>query len=182
MNFLPEGYDVPNKAGNYMRFEDGANRFRILASPIVGWEAWETGNDGSRKPIRRRMSDLFKASEVEEPENIKHFWAMPVWNYKEERIQILEITQKSIQKSIKALAADEDWGSPFQYDIVVTKTGQKLDTKYNVQPKPAKKLDEGIAQLYMDMHINLEALYSGGDPFVETEPEINVNEVADAIG
>ena len=35
-NFLPIDYEVPEKAGNYMKFEDGINRFRILQKPIFG--------------------------------------------------------------------------------------------------------------------------------------------------
>lgn len=165
MSFLPEDYNVPNKPGNYVKLQDGENRFRILASPILGWESWENTPDGGRKPVRRRMDKPFQSDEVEDPEKVKHFWAMPVWNYQDERVQILEVTQKGIQKSLRALAKDEDWGSPMGYDIVITKSGQKLDTEYQVNPKPQKKLDEGIVAMYEGMNINLDALYAGDDPF-----------------
>lgn len=164
-DFLPSNYDVPQKAGNYMKFVDGENRFRILGSPILGWEAWEDTAEGGRKPIRKRMDQPFSTDEVSEPDKIKHFWAMPVWNYKDERVQILEITQKKIQKSLRALAKDEDWGSPKEYDIVVTKSGEKLNTEYEVNPKPHKKLDPGVTEMYKNMGIKLEALYEGKDPF-----------------
>jgi hypothetical protein len=163
-DFLPTNYEVPTKSGSYMRFTDGINRIRILGSAIVGWEGWKTQNDGSRKPIRKRMGESLSATDVDD-EQIKHFWAMPVYNYQEEKIQILEITQKSIQKAIKALVADKDWGSPIHYDLVITKTGQKLDTEYQVQPKPAKPLTDGILRVYKDMEIHLEHLYEGKDPF-----------------
>jgi hypothetical protein len=166
-DFLPTNYEVPNKTGNYMKFQDGENRFRILGSPILGWETWKDLPEGGRKPIRTTMDKPFGVDEIEDgdPTNVKHFWAMPVWNYKEERIQVLEITQKGIQKTLRALAKDVDWGSPTSYDIVVTKTGQKLETEYSVSPKPAKKLDAGITKLFEDMQINLPALFIGGDPF-----------------
>lgn len=165
--FLDPSYEVPSKASGYMKWTEGANRFRILCSPILGWETWQDTTDGGRKPIRHRMDDPFSVNDVEDPKSIKHFWAMVVYNYAEEKIQILEITQKSIQKSIRALAKDADWGSPLGYDIVVTRTGEKLTTEYEVQPKPAKKMDEGILQVFEDMHIHLEALYDGKDPFAE---------------
>lgn len=165
MDFLPNNYELPQKAGNYMRFQDGANRFRILASPIIGWEGWKIQPDGSNKPVRKRMNETISVNEVDDQDRVKHFWAMPVYNYNEDKIQILEITQKGIQKSIKALVADEDWGSPLNYDLVITKTGQKLETEYQVQPKPAKKLDEGILVAFRDMNIKLEALFDGADPF-----------------
>ena len=162
-NFLPDDYEVPAKNINYFKFEDGENRFRVLATPILGWVWWETEKDGSRKPIRIPMDQEVPAA-VDKDE-VKHFWGMPVWNYKEEKIQVLEITQKGIQKSIKTLSGDSDWGNPVNYDLVVVKTGQKLDTEYQVSPKPAKKLDPGITQLYADMHIDLTALFRGEDPF-----------------
>lgn len=170
-NFLPDKYDVPQKAGSYMRFVEGENRFRVLSSPIIGWEAWETQKDGSRKPIRTPMDKPFSTNDVEDASTIKHFWAMPVWNYNEEKIQILEITQKGVQKSIRALANDVDWGSPINYDLVVTRTGKQLDTEYSVQPKPAKKIDTGIIRLFEDMNINLEALFEGKDPFASDDSE-----------
>lgn len=162
-DFLPSNYDVPSSAGNYMRFKDGENRFRVLASPIIGWEFW-TESDGVRKPVRRRMNETISTSECD-PSDVKHFWAMPVYNYAENKIQILEITQKGIQKKIKAYARDEDWGSPVNYDLVVTRSGQSLETEYEVIAKPAKELDIEIAKQYAAMTINLEALYAGDDPF-----------------
>jgi hypothetical protein len=96
---------------------------------------------------------------------------MAVWNYSEEKVQILEITQKGIQKSIRALSKDEDWGSPLGYDLVVTRSGQKLETEYQVTPKPAKKLDAAIDTAYKDMNIRLEALFDGEDPFNSVKVE-----------
>lgn len=162
-NFLPDDYEVPAKNVNYFRFEEGENKFRILDTPILGWIWWETEDDGSRKPVRIQMDREVPAA-VNKDE-VKHFWAMPVWNYKQEKVQILEVTQKGIQKSIKTLSDDSDWGNPTGYDMVVSKSGQKLDTEYQVSPKPAKKLDPGISQVYTDLHIDLTALYRGEDPF-----------------
>src|SRR6185295_12336269 len=130
MDFLPDKYEVPQKAGSYMKFQTGENRFRTLASPIIGWEWWEEKQDGSRKPVRVTMDTQIPVDAVEDPATIKHFWAMPVYNYKEGKIQILEITQKGIQKKIKSLARDDDWGTPLGYDLVVIKTGEKLETEY----------------------------------------------------
>ncbi len=180
-NFLEDNYEVPQKPGNYMKFVSGENKFRILARPIKGWEYWKTMADGTRKPIRKQMDDKIIMSDVEEGEDsVKHFWAMPVWNYKDERIQILEITQKGIQTSIAGLARSKDWGSPLEYDILVIKSGQQLLTKYEVHPVPPKKLDEGIIQLFTDMNINLNALYDGEDPF--KSDQVNVDDIPKDLG
>jgi hypothetical protein len=180
--FLPLGYEVPSSADGYMKFEQGDNRFRILCSPILGWEYWVTDSEGKRKPLRKRMEQPFSTLEVEEPESIKHFWAMVVYNYNTEKIQILEITQKGIQKILRALAKDKDWGTPVQtYDIVVNKTGEKLETKYEVLPKPIKKIDPGIVAAYEALNINLHALYDGADPFADVEDKETEDIVEDAV-
>lgn len=170
MSMLPKEYEVPQKSGNYMKFQDGENRFRILAAPILGYEWWTEDNTGSRKPKRITMETKITADEVD-PQEVKHFWAMPVYNYAVEKVQILEITQKSLQKYLRALDRDEDWGDFTGYDIVVTKSGQKLETEYHLNPKPAKKLDPGIIAMYEAMNINLQALYTNDDPFASSDAE-----------
>ena len=180
-NFLPDKYEIPQKSDNYMRFQDGENKFRILSSPIIGWEGWKTQSDGSHKPIRVPMDGKLVMDDIDDEEQIKHFWAMPVFNYKEEKIQILKITQKGIQKSLKALAKSADWGSPLEYDILVTKSGQKLETEYQVNPVPPKPLDKALEQLYKDTPINLEALYTGGDPFADKSVDVDPNDIPDNL-
>ena len=173
-DFLPTTYEVPVKPSNYMKFQDGDNRFRILSSPILGYEWWvdQDGNPKAKgdkivkgdKPVRVPMAGPVPESAIE---TARHFWAMKVWNYQEKMVQILELTQASIQKPLKALARDEDWGSPVdKYDIVVNKTGEKLDTEYQLTPKPAKKMDEAIKELCDNTPVNLNALYDGEDPFM----------------
>lgn len=158
-NFLPENYEVPSNGGNYMKLEQGDNVFRILDNPIMGWEDWKDD-----KPLRYHMNS--KPDAPVNPERaIKHFWAMVVWNVKTEQIQILEITQSGIQKTIKNYVEDEDWGDPTAYDIKINREGEKLDTKYTVTAKPHKPLAEEVQKLFSDTKVNLNALYTGDDPF-----------------
>ena len=168
--FLPKDYGenkgLNETGGGYMKFIKGANRFRIMSSPIVGWEWWEETEDGKRTPKRVKINEKIDVSTVADPESIKRFWAMVVYNYELKKFQILEITQKGIQKTLEALVSDDDWGTPVQtYDLVVTKSGEKMETKYETLPKPKSKMDEGIVQLYEDTKIELNALYEGKDPF-----------------
>ena len=90
---------------------------------------------------------------------------MAVYDCKDEEVKILEITQSSIQNAIFALAEDEDRGNPKEYDIVVTRTGEKLETSYTVTPKPSKPLPQEAQELIEATKINLDALYDGEDPF-----------------
>lgn len=173
--FLPAGYEIP-EVSNYMKFEIGENRFRALSSAITGSEYWVTDpKTNKRSPKRVRPDGRLPVEELElnpktgEPEFPKHFWAFVVWNYKAKKIQILEITQKGIHKRLRSLVKDEDWGSPLNYDIVVKRSGEGLETEYEVIPKPAKETDPMILEEFSRAQINLEALYDGSDPFKKKE-------------
>jgi|SRR3990167_1682490 len=169
MSFLPDKYEVPKSSGNYLRFEEGENKFRIMDNAVIGYEYWVTDKEGNKKPVRKRMNEAIPVEELEGDELPKHFWAFPVYNYAEEKIQILEITQKGIMRDIRALEKSKDWGDPQNYDLLVTRTGKKLDTKYSVNPVPPKPMDKGIIQYYKDLELNLEALFDNNDPFEASE-------------
>lgn len=167
-NFLPTGEKEP-EVSNYMRLEAGENRFRILSSAIVGNEYWVTEGE-KRTPVRKRIDENISIEDLGidkwgNPEKPKYFWAFVVYNYEAKKVQILEITQTTIRKPIKALTLNKKWGDPHDYDIVVTKTGTDKETEYQVTPDPKELLDPAIVEAYEAMAINLEALFEGGDPF-----------------
>lgn len=163
MTFLPNAYEIPASPSNYMKFQPGLNRIRILSSAVVGYEYFTTEN----KPVRSK-----EAFEDMEPNNMKQggkvkpFWAFVVWNYQAKAVQILELTQKSIMTAIKSLVENPKWGSPFNYDIAITKTGEGMDTEYTTQGEPpiAEPSTE-ISIAYSLKKINLEKLFTGEDPF-----------------
>ena len=167
-DFLQDDYKVPSKADGYMKLQQGDNRLRIMGRPIIGYEYWLDTPEGGRKPVRIRMNEKVPM-DIPEPEKVKHFWAMVVWDYEGKQFKILELTQKGIQKTITGLSRDKDWGTPLNYDLVINKTGEKMETEYQVVPKPAKGLDETILKAYKALEINLEALYEGKDPFTSNE-------------
>ena len=162
--FIPENYEVPSES-RYMRFEQGSNKFRILSKPIMGYEFWNEGKDGNRVPLRFKMDEQIPVEKLDEPENGKHFWAMVVWNFKHERVQILEITQKGILRTLRGLAQDPEWGSPLKYNITVNRKGESLQTQYDTVPNPPSDAPEVALEQLKQMNINLEALFSGDDPF-----------------
>jgi len=162
MTFLPPDYKIPKSPSDYMRFEDGLNRIRILSSAIVGFEYFTKEN----KPVRQKEAFEEIPSDLKVGGKIKPFWAFVVWNYQENRIQILELTQKTIMTSIQALVGNPKWGDPKGYDIAITKTGKDLDTEYSTQGEPP--IEEPSAEIkvaFTEKYINLEALYLGLDPF-----------------
>jgi len=167
MQFLPENYETPQGAGSYMKLQQGENKFRILSSPIIGWLDWK-----DKVPYRFPLKN--KPEKPLGEQAIKHFWAMIVWDYSDQAVKILEITQSTIQKAIQTLAKDEDWGSPHEYDIKVTRKGQDKSTEYTVNPSPKKALSEDIKTSAKTKLINLDALYKNADPFITNGDETHL--------
>ena len=163
--FLPTGYEAPKTSNFYMRFQEGENKFRILSQPIIGWEDWL-----DKKPIRYRFEDK-PAKPIDAKKPVKHFWAMIVWNYQEEEIQVLHLTQSTIRKGLEALCNDEDWGAPYFYDLKVMKTGEGIETEYSLNPLPHKPLQPHIKDLFEQRKCNLEALFYNDDPFSKEHVE-----------
>ena len=164
-NFFPsEDYKLPISS-NYMRFQEGENTFRVLSSAVLGFEYWNTQN----KPVRSKEAwdEMPEDIKVEKDggHRINHFWAFVVWNYEAKRIQILELTQKGIMKTIQGLIKNPKWGNPKKYDITVTRSGSGFDTEYNTVPNPHTELDPITEVQYEKMNIDLDALFVGGDPF-----------------
>lgn len=163
-DFLPPDYEQPKGASPYMKFTEGENRFRILSKPIIGWEDWAE----DKKPVRFPMNE-----KPERPINpkkaIKHFWAMIVWNYQTQQVQVLEITQSTVQSAINNLIKDAEWGAPYFYDLKVTRTGEGMDTEYSVAPSPHKPVSTEVMQAFADKPCRLEKLFAGGDPFDTTQ-------------
>lgn len=164
-DFFPnENYEIP-QTSNYMKFEIGDNKFRVLSSAIVGYEYWNESN----KPIRRRENWNVVPDDIKTDKDgnikISHFWAFAVWNYSAKKVQILEITQKGIMKYMKGLTEDVDWGNPKDYDIKVNRVGSGFDTEYTTTASPHSQVKSEILEQYGKMNINLNALYDGNDPF-----------------
>ena len=160
--FLPENYEAPQGNAGYMKLQDGENRIRILSKPIIGWLDWK-----DKKPFRFRLKE--RPEKPLEKGPIKHFWAFLVWNYASQNVQIMEITQATIQKHIQDLSKDDEWGAPFFYDLKITRKGKDLDTEYSVTPSPKKDLTDDIKKAALEKPANLEALYDGADPWMVTD-------------
>lgn len=81
-DFLPSNYEPPKAAsGLFLRLLNGENRLRILDKPQLGYQYWNENN----KCVRLRDLPAATPADIRRkdgaPEKIKHFWAMPVWNY-----------------------------------------------------------------------------------------------------
>ena len=173
-SFLPDNYERPATSGdNYAKLEDGQNRFRFLSPAVVGFVYWNSEN----KPVRLTEKPEALPEDIRyengKPDKVKHFWAFAVWNYKEGKVQILELTQASIQGPIEDLVINGEWGDPTGYDITITKKGQKLDTEYSVQPSPHKPVPAEATVALKATAIDLQALFRGEDPFSPATAQVS---------
>jgi len=161
-DFLPEDYEVPVGESNYMKWIEGDNKFRILQKPIFGWEGWKD-KVPHRFPMDEMPTDLVQYKDSQ----VNHFWAMPVWNFTTERVEVLEITQKGIQGAIAGYANNEDWGSPLAYNITVNRKGTTMsDTEYSVTPSPKTDVPLEARAAFDEMtDFEITRLFNGGDPF-----------------
>lgn len=152
--------EIPNTS-DFMSFEKGENNFRIMSSPVEGYEYW-TKDD---KPVRSREkptaipADIKIDPKTNKPTVIKYFWALIVWNYEAKTIQQLEITQKGILNAILALSKNPKWGNPKNYDLTVSREGDGLTTKYTVMPSPAAELSPEIMAEFEAKAIDLNAIF-----------------------
>ena len=167
--FLPTGYEPPAASGgNYLKLAKNSEaRIRIVSqSPILGWEYWTEDNKPRRLRERPTMMPAdVRTGEDGNPEKLRHFWAMAVFDYADSAVKIWEITQATIQRTIADLSKDEDWGHPSGYDLKIKRDDSTGRTTYTVAPVPHKPLNDAIKRIVAEAHINLDALFSGDDPF-----------------
>jgi len=173
--FLPENYQVPESTGKYLKLKSGKNTFRILTDAVVGYEIWiEDSKDGQifERPVRAKTLDELKT--YQSSKKIKHFWCLSVWNYELQQVQLFVITQKGIQTGIMDLFRSE-WGDPKNYDITINKTGEKMETRYNVFPNPIKPLSPETIAIIEQNAIDPNTIFeieNAGDSSVFDEPPV----------
>ena len=167
---IPKGTEIPKSSGQFAKLQDGVNKFRILSDIVTGWEGWK-----DKKPFRHEGQVCkIKPEQVDLNQNgrpnINYFWAMAVWNYAEKRVQVLEITQKTIMSPLYDLEQNiEDWGDLKNYDIQITKKKEGDKTNYSVIGIPPKPLTAEIKSAYEASDIDLTKLFDGEYPMKEVK-------------
>jgi hypothetical protein len=185
MNCLPDGYETLVSEKKYLKLsqlKDGDNKLRIVSKPIGGWVDWK-----DNKPLRYRSSNKPKSS-VDPTKPMKAFWAFQVWDYGREDLFIMEVVQQAVIKTLTLFACDKDIGDFTLYDIKVIKTGSNKETRYQIMPLQPKPLADKIQEAIDSRPVRLEALFEGGDPWLDLEPltvhkvtgEAIINEIEDS--
>lgn len=162
---LAPDYVAPaTNKGSYFKPTEEKTKIRVLGSPITGYVDWDNS-----KPVRTKEKP---AKNFNDEKPAKHFRAFPIWNYNKQEMQIWEVTQASIREQFTTLINGE-WGDPRDYDLVVYKTGKDLETKYflTTTPDGKKEVSPEITQVRVDTKLDLNQLYTGGNPRNPTEEE-----------
>ena len=85
------------------------------------------------------------------------------------KVQVLQITQKSIIKEIDAISQLDDYENLLDWDFTITKKGSGLTTEYAVRPVPRKKgSQEHLDAAWIEAKaegFDISRLLTGGNPF-----------------
>lgn len=134
--------------GNYFKPAMGQNKILIVGDAVTGYEYWTNQDKVVRSTtkfeetpdIKIRQVKNQKTGEMENKEDTqKFFWAMPVYDFKDETFKLWQVGQKAIKENLASLQANADWGNPVgNYTISIDRKGEGLLTEYTVMANPVK--------------------------------------------
>lgn len=171
MSRKPADYELPQggTGGNYSKLENWDNKFRVLSTPIIWWIYFTETPDGKAKPVRVRTEKEVNKNEIKPnkwgEKRYNHFWTFVVWDYQKSAISILELSKNSILKDFDNYLNDPDYSNPLEYDIIITKKGEGLSTEYSFRAGKHSPISQEIKHAYMEMPVDLEKLFEGGNPY-----------------
>ena len=191
MSFIPKEHSDAFKGGgsrnDYLSPSkvkaDGQVRFAILANePLCYFEVWGEDETGKGKPFRfaqeataddieqemganyrRRLKD----DGTEEPQ--KFAIAMPIYNFDINRVQVLTMTQKGLQKELDEISQVEEYADMTEWDFIMTKAATVSPDMYGLRPVPRKKDSQAAVDAAWNEAVSngfdITRLLTGGHPF-----------------
>jgi hypothetical protein len=162
-------------------------RFCLLSDePLEFYELWAEGTDGKAKPFRfdsepspddiaLALGDYTRRMNREGTgvEPMKFALALPVYNFETARVEVLQLSQKSLIRELDAVSQMEDYSDITAIDFQLGKEGSGLNTEYKLTPVPRKKgADKEIAAAWEDTRsagFDISRLLENGDPFKPAE-------------
>ena len=103
------------------------------------------------------------------PEKVKFAIAVPVYNYESSSVQIMQLSQKSLQNELDDISQMEDYANLLEWDFVLGKEGNGLETRYSLRPVPRKKgTQDSIESAWTDARaagFDIGRLLTGENPF-----------------
>ena len=193
MPFLSENASsavAPGAGGGYLnpsKIQSGSSvRFALLDdNPLEFYEVWGDATDGGVKPFRFSNDPTPDDIEAElgsdytrrlnrdgtAPEAVKFAIAVPVYNHDTSKVQILQLSQKSIIRELDSISQMEDYSNLLEWDFVLGKEGNGLNTEYSLRAVPRKKNTEPTVQeAWKEVQaggVDISRLLSGTNPFKE---------------
>lgn len=167
---IPTNTQIPKGSSQFAKVGEGKLKVRFLSDVKVGWELWK-----DKKPIRQEGSVCrFNTEDADinkygKP-NINYFWVAVVWNYNDKKVQILEITQKTIMNTLFELEGNVEWGDLKNYDIEITGTKEGDKVKYVVLSNPPKAVAKEIKEELAKANVDLMKIFEGGYPMEVKKP------------
>ena len=158
-------------------------RFALLSDePLEMYECWGEGPDGKAKPFRFaqeptpddiavELGDFTRRTNRDGTgvEPVKFALALPVFNFDTNRVEVLQLTQRSLIRELDGISQMPDYEDILAIDFILGKEGAGLNTEYKLTPVPRKKgTDKAIAEAWEDARsagFDLNRLLIGGDPF-----------------
>lgn len=191
MAFLPKSAAEQVQGGgggNYLnpsKLASGASmRFALcVGEPLCYFECWgESITEGKLKPFRfleeptagditAELGDEYQRRQNRDGtgfEPPKFGISVPVFNYENESIGILSMSQKSLIRAIDEVSQSEDYATLTDWDFSISREGTGLSTEYSLLPLPPKADRKEIQALYkksVDAGFDINALISGDNPF-----------------
>lgn len=162
-------------------------RFCLLSEePLEFYELWGEGPDGKAKPFRfdsepspdditLALGDYTRRVNREGTgvEPMKFALALPVYNFETARVEVLQLSQKSLIRELDAVSQMEDYSDILAIDFLLGKEGSGLNTEYKLTPVPRKKgADKDITAAWSDVRaagFDIDRLLIGADPFKPAE-------------
>ena len=173
--------------GGYLtasKLKDGENhRIAIVSeAPLEYWTVWGESAQGQKKPfrfsaepsdqdIKDELGDFtqrlnYAGTAVEAPKFGLSFFA---FDYKDAKIKVFEVTQKTLIKELDKLSHDEDYADLHAWDLKFCRAGTGMETEYSILPSPRKSgsqeaIDAAWEKAQADGY-DLTRLLDGGNPF-----------------
>jgi hypothetical protein len=172
---LPPNYKVIKEEKPYLKITkipaDKDYKLRMVQPLIAGWIQWK-----DKKPYRYTQENKPLRS-FDSAAPLQQFWTMYVWDYQQEGLYILEITQKGLRIPFEKIATNPDFGDDIcSFDFIITRTvkgktpeGHDING-YTIMPLVPKPLPQSIREALIDSPVRLEALFENGDPWTDLEP------------